>query len=102
MTFPFPKTPPTSSIRRLVEHLKFNSRTEIPTLAADFVKLDAQGWKKGDVPDLVTQGSAIIARKRGEAGLTIMVQPAGKGSQVMMMTSGLDWEEKPKDKKEDK
>lgn len=82
--------------KKLVEHLSFKSATAVQPLAAEFSKkLAAQGWKSetGDT-DLVTPKSAILKRIRGEANLTIFVKPAGKGSEVTIMTEGLSWEEK--------
>lgn len=100
---PLPKDATAVEFKSLVEQMTFKSDTAIKPLAEDLVKqLAAQGWKS-DGGDLVTAASAILTRKRGEAELTIMVNPDGKGSKVMIFAQGLDWSEKPKEeKKEDK
>ena len=55
--------------------------------------LKAQGWTKQG-SDLITPGSSILKRKRGDAELTIFVQPENGGSKVQIMTEGLAWDEK--------
>ena len=55
--------------------------------------LKAQGWTK-EGGDLITPGSAMLKRKRGDAELRISVKPDGDGSGVKMMTEGLAWDEK--------
>ena len=80
--------------KKIVEQLNFKSPMAVQALAGDFSKkLASQGWKSDD-GDLVTPQSAILKRSRGEASLTIFVKPADKGSQVTIMTEGLDWEAK--------
>jgi hypothetical protein len=55
--------------------------------------IKAQGWTKQG-SDLITPGSSILKRKRGDAELTIFVKPESGGSEVKMMTEGLAWDEK--------
>lgn len=79
--------------KKLVEQITLKSARSVKALAADFVKtLVAQGWK-GDGSDLVTPNSAILKRERDGASLTIMLKPAGEGSQATIFTEGLDWED---------
>ena len=54
--------------------------------------LKVQGWTK-EGSDLVTPSSSILKRKRGDAELTIFVNPENGGSKVKMLTNGLDWDE---------
>lgn len=77
----------------LVEQLGFKSKANVKSACAELsANLKAQGWTK-DGSDLITPASAILKRKRGDAELTIFVKPAGGGSEVKMMTDGLDWDE---------
>ena len=54
--------------------------------------LKVQGWTK-EGSDLVTPSSSILKRKRGDAELTIFVNPENGGSKVKMLTDGLAWDE---------
>ena len=54
--------------------------------------LKAQGWTT-EGSDMITPASSILRRKHGKASLTIFVKPEGGGSEVKMMTEGLDWSE---------
>ena len=76
----------------LVGGIDFKSRLAVKSACADLSKnLKTQGWnKEGD--DLITAASSILKRKKGSAELTIFVHPDGGGSQIKMMTEGLDWE----------
>lgn len=77
--------------KKLVENISFKADANYKTLAAEIVKkLDDAGWQK-DGSDLIGV-SAILKRKKGAASLTIFVKPNGDGSQVTVMTKGLDWE----------
>jgi hypothetical protein len=79
--------------KALVEQLGFKSKANVKTSCAELsANLKAQGWTK-DGGDLITPASAILKRKRGDAELTIFVKPEGGGSEVKMMTDGLDWDE---------
>lgn len=89
---PLPKDASDVVYKKLVEQMTFKSQAAVQALAGEFSKkLDGQGWKS-DGADLVTPQSVILKRNRGEASLTIFVKPAGKGSQVTIMTEGLDWD----------
>ncbi len=77
----------------LVGQIDFKSKLPVKAACADVTKnLKAQGWSK-DGDDLITPASSILRRKRGGASLTIFVKPDGSGSQIKMMTEGLEWEE---------
>ena len=89
-----PKDASDIEYKKLVEQMVFNSPSAVQALAGDLSKkLAAQGWKE-DGGDLVTPKSAILRRTRGDATLTIFVKPAAKGSQVTIMSTGLDWADK--------
>ncbi len=80
--------------KALVEHITFKSNAKVKSVCTELTaNLKAQGWTK-DGSDLVTPASAILKRKRGDAGLTIFVKPEGGGSEVKMFTEGLSWDEK--------
>jgi hypothetical protein len=80
--------------KALVEQLTFKSKTNVKSFCAELAaNLKAQGWTK-EGSDLITPGSSILKRKRGDAELTIFVKPEGGGSEVKMMTEGLAWDEK--------
>jgi hypothetical protein len=77
----------------LVEQLRFKSKANVKSVCAELtVNLKAQGWTK-EGSDLITPASAILKRQRGDAELTIFVKPEGGGSEVKMMTDGLEWDE---------
>jgi hypothetical protein len=79
--------------KALVEQLSFNSKANVKSVCTELsANLRAQGWTKQG-SDLVTPASAILKRKRGDAGLTIFVKPESGGSEVKMMTEGLTWDE---------
>jgi hypothetical protein len=79
--------------KALVEQLGFKSKANVKSACAELsANLKVQGWTKQG-SDLITPASAILKRKRGAAELTIFVKPAGGGSEVKMMTEGLDWGE---------
>jgi hypothetical protein len=78
--------------KALVEQLVFKSSLPVQALAGELTKsLAAQRWSSED-DDLVTPNSAILNRKRGKATLTIMIKPGGKGSQVTIFATGLNWD----------
>ena len=90
---PMPKDASQVEYKKLVEHIGYQSASDVKSLVAFLSqKLAEQGWKKPD-SDLVTPKSAILKRERGEANLTIFVKPSGAGSKVTIMSSGLSWEE---------
>jgi len=80
--------------KQLVEQLTFKSKTNVKSFCAELAaNLKAQGWTKQG-SDLITPGSSILKRKRGDAELTIFVHPENGGSKVQMMTEGLACDEK--------
>jgi hypothetical protein len=79
--------------KELVEQIQFKSKANVKSVCTELsANLKAQGWTRNG-SDLVTPVSAILKRKRGDAELTIFVHPEGGGSDVKMMTEGLDWDE---------
>ena len=84
-----------SEIERMaiVEQLRFKSKANVKSVCAELTaSLKAQGWAKQD-SDLITPASAILKRQRADAELTIFVKPEGGGSEVKIMTDGLDWDD---------
>jgi len=80
--------------KALVEQFSFKSKTNVKNVCAELAaNLKAQGWTKQG-SDLITPGSSILKRKRGDAELTIFVKPESGGSKVQFMTEGLAWDEK--------
>lgn len=91
---PLPKGASEIDYKKLVEQMAFKAPGKVQAVVAEFSKgLAQQGWKSDD-SDLVTPQSAILKRERGTASLTVMVKPAGDGSQVQIFAEGLDWEDK--------
>ena len=79
--------------QELVEYVFFKSKANVKSVSAELAaNLKVQGWTK-EGSDLITPASAILKRKRGDAELTIFVNPENGGSKVKMMTDGLDWDE---------
>ena len=79
--------------QELVEYVFFKSKANVKSVSAELAaNLKVQGWTK-EGSDLVTPASSILKRKRGDAELTIFVNPENGGSKVKMMTEGLDWDE---------
>ena len=80
--------------KQLVEQFSFKSKANVKGVCAELAtNLKAQGWTKQG-SDLITPGSSILKRKRGDAGLVIFVHPENGGSKVQIMTEGLAWDEK--------
>lgn len=78
--------------KALVEHIVFKSPSDVKKVCAELAAgLKAQGWTN-DGSDMINPQSSILKRKRGEARLTIFVKPADGGSEVKMMTEGLEWD----------
>ncbi len=78
--------------KALVGQLVFQSKSNVKSVCAELAaSLKAQGWEN-DGMDMVNPTSSILKRKRGEATLTIFVKPDAGGSEVKMMTDGLDWD----------
>jgi hypothetical protein len=72
--------------KALVEQFSFKSKTNVKSVCAELAaNLKAQGWTKQG-SDLITPGSSILKRKRGDAELTIFVKPESGGSKVQFMT----------------
>ena len=89
-----PLTKDASDIERkaLVGQLAFKSKSGVEAVCAELAaSLKAQGWKN-DGSDLITPASGILKRQREGASLTIFVKPDAAGSDVKMMTEGLDWD----------
>jgi hypothetical protein len=79
--------------QELVEYVFFKSKANVKSVSAELAaNLKVQGWTK-ESSDLVTPSSSILKRKRGDAELTIFVNPENGGSKVKMLTNGLDWDE---------
>ena len=79
--------------QELVEYVFFKSKANVKSVSAELsANLKVQGWTK-EGSDLVTPASSILKRKRGDAELTIFVNPENGGSKVKMLTDGLDWDE---------
>jgi len=88
---PFLKDATDVQYQKLVGMMTFKSSTGVSALAGQMQKdLSAKGWKS-DGSELVTAASAILHRTSGDAELTIIIQPSGKGSEVRVMSEGLDW-----------
>jgi hypothetical protein len=80
--------------KALVEQLGFKSKANVKSVSAELSSnLKGQGWTKQG-SDLITPASAILKRKRGDAELTIFVNPDNGGCAVKMITKGLAWDEK--------
>ena len=78
--------------KELVGHIVFKSKADVKKVCAELAaNLKAQGWAN-DGSDMVNPQSSILKRKRAGAALTIFVKPAEGGSEVKMMTEGLNWE----------
>ena len=99
----FPEDATDFEYKKPAQQMTFKSRMEVEPLAAEISKtLATQGWESED-DDLLTPKTAILKRTRGEASLMIFVKPAAKGSpgsQVTIVTDGLDWEEQEDKEKE--
>lgn len=78
--------------KALVGQIAFTSKTPVKAACAELAtSLKAQGWTS-DGPDMVNPNSSILKRKHGGASVTIFVKPNAGGSEVKMMTEGLDWD----------
>lgn len=89
---PLPKDASGVEYKALVQQLTFKSAGGVKPVASELsANLKAQGWTN-DGSDLITPASAILKRKHGAASLTIFVKPDGAGTEVKMMTEGLDWD----------
>lgn len=88
---PLPASALDIEYKALVQQIAFRSDAPVAAVAAEFSeKLKQQGWQ--DAPgSLLGKANAILRRKKGEANLTINIQPAGSGSSVKIFAQGLDW-----------
>ncbi|QDT56395.1 hypothetical protein Pan44_44490 [Caulifigura coniformis] len=88
---PFLKNASDVEYKKIVQMLNFKSSTGVAGLAAQMQKeLSAAGWQV-DGAELVNPNSTILRRKSGDAKLTIFIKPSGKGSEVRVVSEGLDW-----------
>ena len=86
-----PKDATDVQYKQLVKHIQFSSGLAVAAVAGEFsTKLKQQGWKESG-RDLMGKTNAILKREKGDAKLTIMIQPAAAGSVVKVFTEGLDW-----------
>lgn len=86
-----PKSAKNVEYKQLVEHIQFKSDSPVAKAAEEFsASLKSQGWTDG-AGGLIGPKNAILKRERGDASLTIMINPAGTGSLVKVFTEGLDW-----------
>jgi hypothetical protein len=96
---PYPKDATDFEYKQLVEFVEFKTPTKPQATATAFAKaLKEQGWEN-EGGDLLTAKNSILSKKRGNATLKIFVMPDGTGSQVRLMTEGLDWSEKEEKEK---
>ncbi len=97
---PLPDDAADVQYKEVVEQMEFSSARPVDAVAKEFsAKLKKEGWKDGP-GNLMGKTNAILKREKGDAKLTIMIQPAAKGSVVKIFTEGMDWsggdgEEKP-------
>lgn len=92
---PIPSSAEDMQIKPVVGQISFRSAKPVPALAKEFAEgLKAKGWKEGK-GGLASKANTILVRERDGATLTIMIQSAGSGSTVKVMTQGLDWSETP-------
>lgn len=90
---PIPDSAEDVQIKPVVGQISFRSSKPVPALAKEMGDaLAAKGWKEGK-GGLASKTNTILMRERNGASLTIMIQPAGAGSSVKVMTQGLDWAE---------
>jgi hypothetical protein len=88
---PLPKDAANVEFKEIVNQIQFSSARPVAAVAKEFsASLKEQGWKDA-AGSLMGKTNAILRREQGAAKLTIMVQPAGAGSTVRIMTEGLDW-----------
>jgi hypothetical protein len=88
---PLPGDATDVQFKQLVEQIQFSIARAVPAVAGEFSsKLKQQGGKESG-RDLMGKTNVILKRERGDAKLTIMVQPAAGGSVVKIFTQGLDW-----------
>lgn len=90
-TLPIPKSATGVEFKKLVEQIHFSSPQPVAAVTKELsAGLKQQGWKEGP-GNLEGKANAILKREQGASKLTIMIQPAGSGSTVRILTVGLDW-----------
>ncbi|MCX6971913.1 MAG: hypothetical protein NTV93_17395 [Verrucomicrobia bacterium] len=90
-TLPLPDDAADVEYKEVVEQIGFSIARPVDAVAKEFsAKLKQQGWKDGP-GNLMGKNNAILKREKGDAKLTIMVQPAPKGCVVKIFTEGMDW-----------
>lgn len=88
---PLPKDAAEVEFKELVKQIHLTSPRSVEAVSKELsANLKQQGWKEGN-GSLMGKQNAILKREQGDAKLTIMIQPAGKGSTVKIFTEGLDW-----------
>ena len=88
---PLPKDATDVEFKEIVNQIQFSCARPVDAVAKEFsANLKQQGWKDG-AGSLMGKKNAILKREKGDAKLTIMVQPAADGSAVKIFTDGLDW-----------
>jgi hypothetical protein len=81
--------------KEAVGHITFRSDSSVSAVSKDFAaKVKAQCWKEAP-GSRIGKANAILRRNLHGADLTIVVQPAGKGSSTKVFTQGLDWTDAP-------
>ncbi|HVJ87042.1 MAG TPA: hypothetical protein VM452_15415 [Caulifigura sp.] len=88
---PFLKDAKDVNYKKIVGMLDYKSSTKVTALAAEIQKgLTDNGWQV-DGAEIVNPNSTILRRKSGDGELTIFIKPSGTGSEVKVMSKGLDW-----------
>jgi hypothetical protein len=92
---PIPPSAEAVQVNSVVGQISFKSPQPVPALAQELSEaLQARGWKDGK-GGLATKANTILVRERNDATITLMIQAAGAGSSVKVITQGLDWSETP-------
>ena len=88
---PIPKDATGVEFKKIVGQIAFSSPQAVAAVTKELsASLKQQGWKDG-AGSLVGKTNSILKREQGSASLTVMIQPAGTGSNVKIFTEGLDW-----------
>ena len=94
-TLPLPKDATDVEFKSTVKQIQASSPRSVDAVAKELsASLKQQGWKDSGA-SLMGKTNAILKREQGDAKLTIMIQPAGKGSVVKIFGEGLDWTDAP-------
>ena len=95
-TLPLPKDATNVDFKSGVEQIHLSSPRPVDVVAKELsASLKKQGWIEG-AGSLIGKTNAILKREQGDAKLTIFVQPAKPGSNVKILTEGLDWSKAPR------